>query len=250
MKNKSYIYIIIFSIACMFNSCITSKQTKYLQKGNSYKPVAYQQYKLQIDDEVSYYLFTSNSETQRLYNNGQTRGNVAIQEENRGYRIYENGTIHLPIGSVRIVGLTLAEAENVVRNAFLKVVPDAEIKLNLINNAFYVMGNDGVHGRYLLYKENLNIYQALASAGDISTIGDKKHIKIIRKGIDGMDYVKTFDLREESIIESEYYYVKPNDVIYIPTNSNSFFRIDSVTSFISLIVTPLYFFTMVMSLFK
>lgn len=248
MKNKSYIYIIVLGIACIFNSCITGKQTKYLQKGNSYVPVAYQQYKLRVDDEVSYYLLTSNVETQGLYNNGQT-GVYAISNVDIRYRIYEDGTIHLPIGTVKIAGLTLSEAETAVRNAFLKIVPDAEIKLNLINNVFYIVG-DGGKGQYPIYKENLNIYQALAMAGDISNIGDKKHVKIIRKGLDGMDYVKTFDLREASIIESEYYYIKPNDVIYIPTSSSSFFRIDSVTSFISLIVTPLSFFAMVMTVFK
>ena len=107
---------------------------------------------------------------------------------------------------------------------------------------------DGVAGQHLVYKENLNIFQALAMAGDIASIGDKKHVKIIRKGADGMDYIKTFDLREESIIESEYYYVKPNDYIYIPTSSNSFFRNESLTSFVSLVLTPLSFITMIMTL--
>ena len=247
MKNKSYIYIIIFCVACIFNSCITTKQTRYLQKGNAYKPVVYRQYELRVDDEVSYYLLTANAETQALYNNGQA-GGVASERNNISYRIYEDGTIHLPIGQVRIAGLTLSEAEIAVKNAFLKMVPDAEIKLWLVNNVFYVE-SDGGRGQHVLYKENLNIFQALAMAGDIPSIGDKKHVTIIRKGADGMDYRKTFDLREESIIESEYYYIKPNDVIYVPTNPNTFFRNDSLTSFVSLIVTPLSIIVMVVSLF-
>ncbi len=248
MKNKSYIYIVIFGIACLFNSCITGKHTNYLQEGNSYKPVAYQQYQLRIDDEVSYYLLTSNSETQAFYNNGQI-GGFASGENTVRYRIYEDGMIYLPIGAVRIAGLTLREAQNVVRDAFLEFVPDAEIKLTMVNNYFYVLG-DGGKDQHILYKENLNIFQALAMAGDISSIGDKKHIKIVRKGADGMDYIKTFDLREESIIESEFYYIKPNDVIYIPTGSNSFFRIDSVSSFVALIVTPISFIALFLSILK
>jgi len=248
MKNKSYIYIIVLGIACIFGSCISGKQTKYLQKGDSYQPAVFQQYKLRVDDMVSYFLFTSNSESQVLYNNGQS-GTTMSSTKTGGYRIYENGTVHLPVGDVKIEGLTLREAEKAVKNAFLRVVPDAEVKLSMLNNYFYVMG-DGHRGQYTVYKENLNIYQALAMAGDISNTGDKKNIKIIRKGEDGMDYIKTFDLREESIVESEFYYVKPNDVIYVPTNSNSFFRIDSVVSFVTLIVAPLSLFAMVMTLFK
>ena len=189
---------------------------------------------------------TSNIETQALYNNGQVGGMVGIGSA-VGYRIYENGTVYLPIGSVKVAGLTLREAESVVRDAFSKLVPDAEVKLGLLNNYFYIEGDFG-KGQHYLYKENLNIYQALAMAGDISKIGDKQNIKIIRKGADGFDYVKTFDLRQQSIIESEYYYVKPNDVIYIPTHSNSFFQIDSVSSFISLIVTPISLLMMILSI--
>ena len=245
---KSYIHIVIFCTACVFTSCITNKQLTYLQKqGNDYKPVRYEPYKLRVNDEVSYYLMTSNTETQALYNNGQIGGTISLSTAN--FRIYEDGTVHLPIGQVKIGGLTLQDAEKAVRTAFSKIVPDAEIRLNLVNNYFYILGDYG-KGRHVLYKENLNLYQALALAGDIGNTGDKKHIKIIRKGADGMDYVKTFDLRQESIIESEFYYVKPNDVIYIPTNPNSFFQIDSVTSFLTLIITPLSLFVMVMSLIK
>jgi len=247
MKNKSYIYIVVLSVVCLFGSCISNKQTKYLQKGDSYQPVAFQHYKLRIDDEISYYLLTSNLQTQTLYNNGQTGQSVSFAKS--GYRIYEDGTVHLPIGAVKVAGLTLREAEKTVKNAFMRVVPDAEIKLSMNNNYFYVVG-DGKKGQYAVYKENLNIYQALAMAGDISNTGDKKNIKIIRKGEDGMDYIKTFDLREVSIVESEFYYVKPNDVIYVPTNATSFFRIDSVVTFVSLIVAPLSLFAMVMTLFK
>ena len=245
---KSHIYIIVVCIVCAFTSCISNKQTIYLQKGNDYKPVQFEPYKLRLNDEISYYLMTSNTETQALYNGGQV-GGLVNQNAKNSYRIYEDGTVHLPIGKVKIEGLTLPEAESAVRTAFSKIVPDAEIRLNIINNYFYILGDHG-KGRYVLYKENLNIYQALALAGDISNTGDKKNIKIIRKGMYGMDYVKTFDLRQESIVESEFYYIKPNDVIYIPTNPKAFFQIDSVTSFMSLIVAPVSLFVLVMSLIK
>jgi len=247
MKNKSYIYIIFLGIVCMLSSCITTRQTRFLQGGDSYKPVAFQQYELQINDEIAYYLMTSNAETQALYNNGQVGGTFAGRTI--GYRIFEDGTVRLPIGPVKVAGLTLREAEETIRNAFLRVVPDAEIRLSMSNNVFFIEG-DGMKGRGYLYKENLNIFQALAMTNDIPNSGDRSNVKIIRRGADGMDHIKIFDLREESIIESEFYYIKPNDVIYVPANPNVFFRIESISSFMSLIVTPLSFFTMVISLLR
>lgn len=252
MKIKSYILCaVICCFVCFFSSCITTKETRYLQDvESSYQPVGFEQYKLRIDDEISFYLMTTSVETHYLYNFGQSRNMGGRGGSSASYRIYDNGSIFIPtLGWVKIVGLTLREAEDVLRKSFLKLVPDAEVKVTLTNNYFYVQG-DGGKGQYSLYKENLNIFQALAMAGDISSIGDKKQIKIIRKGADGLDYVRTFDLRDKSIIQSEYYYIQPNDVIYIPTNPNSFFRIESVSQFVSMFVAPISLVMTVVLLFK
>jgi polysaccharide export outer membrane protein len=247
MKSKLYIYIIILIGMSSLTSCITGKQKKYMQKDGvaQYQMTDFEQYRLCVNDEITYYLMTANQETQYFYNSGTQGANL----NNSRYRIYEDGNVILPtIGPVRILGMTEREAEREITQKFKSVVSDAEVKVALVNNFFYVQGDRG-KGQFFMYKENLNIFQALAMAGDISSTGDKEHIKIIRKGTDGIDVVKTFDLRSESIIESEYYYIKPNDVIYIPTNSNSFFRVDSVSSFMSLFVAPLSLLVLVLSMF-
>lgn len=240
--------LVLSLLLLLMSSCITGKQKKYLQNDNEqteYKTMPFEQYRLNVNDELVYYMMTEDLDVQQLYNMGSsmytTNGNLT-------YRIYEDGCILLPsIGRVEVAGLTVSEAERRVTERFRAyVVPDAEIKIALANNYFYVQG-DGGKGQFYMYKENLNIFQALAMAGDITSMGDKEHVRIIRKGSDGVDYIKTFDLRKASIIGSEYYYVRPNDVIYIPTTSRSFFRIDSMTSFITVIVTPLSLLLMAVS---
>jgi protein involved in polysaccharide export with SLBB domain len=241
MVRKRIIYAALtVLVTCLFSSCITNKQKKYLQTGEPvYKQVDFEEYKLRVDDEISYQLITTNRESQSVFNiNG---GNA--------YRIYDDGTVYLPfVGQVELVGLTIREAQVKLKAKFREYTSDAEIKVALANNYFYVLG-DGGKGQFYMYKDNLNIYQAMAMAGDISSIGDKKHIKLVRKGADGIDRITTFDLRKESIIESEFYYVKPNDVIYIPTNPNSFFRVESFSSFVSLFVAPLSLLFIAISMF-
>jgi len=241
MKYIFWHIVVILSCLLFFSSCITNKEKLYLQAETgrkAYKSVPFEQYKMTVNDEIVYYLMTTNEETQTLFNSSATP-----------YRIYEDGCVALPsIGRVRIAGMTVREAEMVITNRFKSIVLDAEVKIALANNFFYVQG-DGGKGQFYLYKDDLNIFQAMAMAGDISSIGDKKNIKIIRKGTDGVDHIETFDLRKESIIGSEYYYVRPNDVIYIPTNPNSFFRVESVSGFVSLIVAPISLVMMAISLF-
>ena len=242
MKNIYSYSILFFLTVMLFSSCITNQEKLYLQKENkrTYEVVPFKQYRLGINDEIIYYLMTASLETQALYNIGN----------NITFRIFDDGCVLLPtVGKVQIVGLTIREAERVLSERFKVVVKDAEIKMALANNYFFVQGDNG-KGQFPLYKENLNIFQAMALAGDISSIGDKSRIKIIRKGSDGIDHIETFDLRKASVVESEYYYVRPNDVIYIPTNSKSFFRIESFSAALSFIVAPVSLAITVMTYLK
>ena len=249
MKNKIEIYIVLIATVCLFCSCITNKQKTYFQKITPVYPrVSFEEYRLCVNDEITYYLMTASEEAEQLYNFSQ-RGGMA-GTNGIPFRIYDDGCVVFPtIGRVKIVGLTIREAERVITKVFQTSVYDAEVRVALINNYYYVLG-DGGKGQQYVYKENMNIYQALALTGDISSAADKSRVKIIRKGIDGMDKIHTFDLRKHSIIESEFYYIKPNDVIYISTNFNSFFMVDSLSSFISLFITPISLLILVLSLFQ
>jgi polysaccharide export outer membrane protein len=89
-------------------------------------------------------------------------------------------------------------------------------------------------------KEKLTIFEALAMAGDIGDFGDRSKVRIIRE-IEGDTKVKMFDVRSEDIINSEYYYVEPNDVIYIQRIKGQSFGINSVTTTISVVATSLAF---------
>lgn len=245
---KKYTHILIIALVGLLStSCITNKQKTYLQEESrkTYRQVPFKPYRLNVNDELIYYLLTSDTEAQALYN--QMQGGTMSSQNQQVYRIYEDGCVVLPtIGQVKVAGYTLREAEILLSEKFKSVVVDSEVKLAIANNYFYVQG-DGGKGQFYMYKDNLTIFQALALAGDISSMGDKKHVKVIRKGSDGRDYEKTFDIRKESIIESEYYYVRPNDVIYIPTNPNSFFRVESVSSFISLIIAPISLLSLILA---
>ena len=119
-------------------------------------------------------------------------------------------------------------------------VKDVQVKVTMANNFFYIYANDK-RGSYQVYKDNMTIYQALAISQQTTGLMDLTRVSIVRKGPDGNTQVKTFDLRSQDVIQSEYYYIKPNDVIYFPTNKNSFFNISSMSSFITTMSVPLQF---------
>ncbi len=240
MKKIIYYILAFTSIIVAASSCISSEETNYMQNlPKDYPLASFEEYKLSVRDNITCQISTTDEETRELYR--AILADTPGQQSGIGLVIYEDSTIILPFfGAVKVAGLTLQEAELKVQDMMQESILDAQVKLSLLNNNFYIYANDR-QGAYRVYKENLTIYQALAISGQTSDNMDLSKVTIVRKGEDGKDIRKIFDLRSQDVIQSEFYYIKPNDVIYFPTNKNSFFSVTSVSSFINMVMTPLTF---------
>jgi polysaccharide export outer membrane protein len=75
-------------------------------------------------------------------------------------------------------------------------------------------------------------------SGEITYTGDYKEVRIIRETEHGTEVLE-FDIRPASIINSKYYYIYPNDIIYVQRNPASFYKVDNYSSFITLISSSL-----------
>ena len=153
------------------------------------------------------------------------------------YRIYSDGTVDIPfLEPVKLVGLTELEAQDTLRKAFREIIPDADVKLSMYNKTFTVLG-DARSGKYSINKERLTIFQALAMTGDLMNSGDRRHVRIIRPRGNAEPEVLEFDIRTNSIIDSQYYYVYPNDLIYVSRDKGSFYKQASYSGFLALITS-------------
>jgi len=161
------------------------------------------------------------------------------------YRVFPDGTIDLPfIKNIPVAGLTLIEAAKVVEDKFRELIPDASIKLSIANKTFTIIGAAS-NGVYPIFKEKLTIYQALSMSGLLSYSADPKHVRILRETNEGTEILQ-FDIRPKSIIESKYYYIYPNDIIYVQTEPASFYKVSSYGGFIGTITTSLSFLVTVL----
>ena len=154
------------------------------------------------------------------------------------YRIYPDGTVDLPfLSKIPVVGLTLEEAEVFVREQLKPYIPDVQVKLALATSTFCVIG-DASRGYFNIYKERLTIFQALALSGGLNESGDYSAVKIIRETPEGTKIV-SFDLRSKSLLDSEYYYVYPNDIIYVDVTKKSFWAVNSYSGFLGIITSSI-----------
>lgn len=239
MIKSSFAYL-SFILIVMFSSCISSEETNYLQSiPKNYELVSFHEYKINIRDELLCNITTVDKDLRsnfsQVISSSFNDGGIALT-------VYEDGNVIIPFfGMVQVLGMTIQDAEVKIQNHMKQYIIDAQVKLQLRNNYFYVYANDK-RGAFRVYKENMTIYQALAISGQTTNKMDLTQVKIIRTDTEsGIDYVKTFDLRSQDVIQSDFYFIQPNDVIYFPTHKKSFFNITSVQSFISVVMTPLMF---------
>ena len=245
--------IILFGfVAVLLSSCYSHRVIGYLQeptKNNKlpvYDSVPYEPYKIRVNDEVIYRLITMDETMSKML--GASMAGTSYMQYANSYRVYPDSTIDLPfLEPVKVAGLTEAEAQDTLRAAFREIIPDAEVKLTLYNKHFSVIG-DAHSGQYQIYKERMNIFQALAMTGDVMNSGDRRHIRIIRPRDGGEEpEILEFDIRTNSIIDSKYYYVYPNDVIYVARTKGSFYTVPSYSGFIGLITSSVALLTTVLN---
>lgn len=234
---KHILFLLV--IILLLSSCYGYRKTGLLQQNNNklpkYEYAAYEEYKIRVNDEIVFRLITSDETISKLIVTNQSAAN---SQNIISYRVFPDGTIDLPfVQNISIVGLTFNEASLAIEKRFKEIIPDAAIKLSMANKSFTVIGEAGT-GVYPIYKDKLTLFQALSMSGDISYTGDYKKVRILREA-DAGTQVLNFDIRPLSVVNSKFYYIYPNDIIYVQKDPASFYKTDNYSSFVALISTSL-----------
>ncbi len=242
---KKYYYLFIFLLSLFFTSCITSRSVNYLQDPTGSIPaydndIGYKEYTLAPFDKLYIHVYSPDEET-NLFLNGNSSLIGEQTNDLYSYTIDKNGEIDFPVvGKIRLDGLYIREAKKVIERAVKSyIIDDCAVDVKLVERYFSVIGGD-INGRFSIYKEKMNIFQALALVGNIGIYGDRTNIKILRETPDGVQ-IKTFDIRSKDIINSEFYYIQPNDVLYIQEVNSQFFSVTNIGTAFSTVATTLSF---------
>jgi len=233
---------ILYSVllTALFSSCITARKVNLLQPPGrgipAYEAIdAFEEYRLRVGDRLSIQVFSLDGEMNRLFNAG---GGGVQTEDLFTYLVDEAGTISLPsLDSVVVVGKTLRETRDLLielLTPFFITTTPLDVDVRRVNRFYSVIG-EARSGRFPIHVERMNIFQALAQAGDVGTFGKRSKIRIIRETEEGATVI-TFDVRSEDIIHSRYFYIEDNDVIYIQPMAERVFGITNFTSLASTIV--------------
>lgn len=254
-------YLFILAIVGLaLSSCVTARKVNYMQKPDRYIPhyadtLSYEDYEVRIGDRLYIYVYSLDEKVMSMYNAGAGSSSQMRQQMGGGatggtydlytYLIDDEGYIDFPtIGKLYVRGKTTREVKHLLEeelSTLLREVPGfstISVEVSIVNRSFSVVGAQS--GRYMITKEKMTIFEALAMVGDLSEFNSRKEIKLVREK-DGKTTIKTFDARSEEIVNSEYYYIEPNDIIYIRQIPGYSFGINHVTTAIGVTAATISF---------
>jgi len=225
MKISRY-YIPFFIAILLLSSCVPHKRIIYLQEkteGFNYSdtiPFQKTDYLIKPFDNLYIRVISLDEKTYSFFNmtSSQYQQNYLTNETSiylNSYSVDEDGFIYLPyIGKLLIKGNTIKEAENIVQGKVDEYLKDATVILKLVNYNITILGEVNQPGKFSIYQNEINLFQALGMAGDLTERSNKYKVQLIRKYPKG-SLIKEIDLTDKNIIHSEFYWLMPDDIIYV-----------------------------------
>ncbi len=214
-------------IALMFliSSCYYNKNLVYLQGGGFMKDSLTtilnedSVYRLQVNDVISVKVKSAtNVETADIFNITRENLGTISNPANlymEGYSIDRKGEITLPvIGNLKVQHLTLREADSIIQIEANKYLTKATVLVKLVSFKITVLGEVKNPGYHYVFNNQITILEALGLAGDLTEFGNRKNIKLIRPLANG-SAVTLLDITDPGLLKSPYFYLMPNDVLYI-----------------------------------
>jgi polysaccharide export outer membrane protein len=220
----STLFLLLF-----FVSCIPQKKTIYMQDLTSTKDYVNSYFKaeevteaytLQAGDYVYIKVITPDEKVAALYNldlGGAGSNNMGEGSSIRfmSYQVSDQGNIDFPyVGKVSVKGLTLREVKESMRHILRNHIDTFSLQVQLTNAQFTILGEVSAPGQYTMSKNQINIFEAIALAGDLTIYGKRRNVQIVRPTANGTKTI-TINLNDRNLIDSDKYFIMPNDMVYV-----------------------------------
>ena len=223
MKKTTLYHLLIFLVFSFTFSCTPMSKITYLNDGDenewNVSPTP-PKHSLEIGDILVVKVLSFDEETTNFFNvdNNVNSANTSITAANiylNGFTINQEGIIEIPyIGEVYVLNQTIDQAKKSIEEKVDIYLKDATVICKLGNFNITVLGEIYRPNTFPIYKDNISIFEALALSGGITDYGDLTKVKLIRTE-NNKKTVYNLDLTKQKIINSEFYYLHNNDLVYV-----------------------------------
>lgn len=266
MKN-SILYILLISITLSGSGCLFYKDIVNFQDGDDLEDgrldsiTNFAKWTIQPEDILQINVYSSNQEAAEQFNIMDSRlmaqtmrtggGGGGGLMEPIGYRVDFEGNIDIPvIGNVRAKGKTV---EDIKREVELKVnetgyLNDVNVQVRYLSFRLTILGEVNAPGSYIIQSQKMNILEAIGLAQDLNIFANRDNVLVIREK-DGVRSYGRLNLKSKDIFESQYFYLQPNDIVYVePHRAKVMAAPDPASRYISAVVSVVTLFTLIFTL--
>lgn len=225
---KRFLLVMGLILSSLLTSCIPHKDIVYLQNKDmatdSLQLMVEQQkpYRVQINDILNIRVKSIDQKSVSILN-PIGEGNLNASSSERayfdGFTVDVHGNIRIPsLGQINVLGYSTEEIETMIETKLLdeqfKETANIFVTVKLAGLRYTANGEVGSPGTQVLFQERVNIFQAIANVGEIPVTGDRKDVLIVRQYPQGQK-IHHLDLTDINVMNSPYYYIQPNDMIYV-----------------------------------
>lgn len=207
--------LIFLSASCTPNRNLVYFSDLVSKSGDSQVITAETEPKIQPSDLLSISINTPSVESNLLFSSNSNNLNKNGYFEREGYRVDKEGNINLPVvGKVYLKDLTLEQAQQKIVKSLTNYVKNPIANIQFMNFRITVIGEVNHPSTFNIPNEQVNLLEALGMAGDLTAYGKRENILIIRE-MEGKRSIVRLNLNNRDILNSPYFYLKQNDVIYV-----------------------------------
>lgn len=252
MQKRNIIFKIVPGIVILIailSSCVPMKKQIYLQTSEDTTKTEYlnerlMDYKLRSGNNLFIQVVSLEEDVSNFFNMGyENSGNIYYDAAIylKSYLVDDSGFVEMPfLGEIYVKDLTIAEAKGKIQKQIDEYLNKTMVIVKLVNFNVTLVGEVRRPGQYKIYQDQINIFEVIGFAGDLSPFAKRDDVILVRKTEKGSK-VFHIDLLSDEILESEYYYIMPDDIVYVrPVKGRNFaytsFPYTLVISSISLIM--------------
>jgi polysaccharide export outer membrane protein len=219
---------IAFFLVILIFSCKPRKELVYYQNidslGSSTKVSSYE-IKIQPDDLLMIIVSAEDAESALPFNltaasipSSAGLNNIAQQMSIQLYLVDVSGEITFPVlGKLQVGGLSRSELQQLLETRISKYIKNPIINIRRMNFKVSVQGEVTAPGTYTINSDRVTLIEAIILAKDLTIYGKRNNILIIRE-VNGIKTCNRVDITKADFINSPFYYLAQNDVVYVEPN--------------------------------
>lgn len=210
---------IVLMLPALMSGCASRKNILMLQgiseQSATYNNAGKSSYKLHKGDNLYIKVYSVDEKTAKFFQSDLPNLMNPTYLFLNSYTIDESGYIHVSfIDKLLVEGLSIEEAKNLIQKALNEYFKECTVMVKLVNFQVSVIGEVNNPGSFTIDKEQLNLFQALGLAGGAKEFSNLRKVILVRQTDTGSQ-VQKLDLTSQKILESEFYYMMPNDIVYV-----------------------------------